>query len=224
MQSKLREVLSLSRGYFISRNRAEPGVTCHSWPVASRDQQWFLNPGILRVEPHTGATGAATPPEHRRQPQPVPAAAPGLRQGGKFLKSVSINQNFLFSPVPVQCSVPVLVNYFQPVLYTSCQFHRGGGKTLSGDKMSVKGDWNEDTAVPALAQHWPSTGSSLSTWDIRMPLHCEEVRGQKGGCGLAAVIGQKISPSSLHQPPASLCLVCLVNSLREHSGISSLIQ
>ena len=81
----------------------------------------------------------------------MPAAAPGLRQGGKFLKSVSINQNFLFSPVPVQCSVPVLVNYFQPVLYTSCQFHRGGGKTLSVDKMSVKGDWNEDTA--ALARH-----------------------------------------------------------------------
>ena len=85
----------------------------------------------------------------------MPAAAPGLRQGGKFLKSVSINQNFLFSPVPVQCSVPVLVNYFQPVLYTSCQLHRGGGKTLSVDKMSVKGDWNEDTAAPALAQHWP---------------------------------------------------------------------
>ena len=44
------------------------------------------------------------------------------------------------------------MNYFQPVLYTSCQVHRGGGKTLSGDKMSVKGDWNEDPA-PALARH-----------------------------------------------------------------------
>ena len=48
-----------------------------------------------------------------------------------------------------------------------------------------------------------------------------EDRGQKGGCGPAAVIGQKISPSSLHKAPG---LVCLVNSLWEHSGMSSLIQ
>ena len=152
----------------------------------------------------------------------MPAAAPGLRQGGKFLKSVSINQNFLFSPVPVQCSVPVLVNYFQPVLYTSCQFHRGGGKTLSVDKMSVKGDWNEDTAVPALAQHWPVIV------DMR---HQNAITLRDGAGNKKVGVAWPLSSArrsahhhyTIHQPPASLCLVCLVNSLREHSGISSLI-
>ena len=83
---------------------------------------------------------------------------------------------------------------------------------MSGDKMSVKGDWNEDPA-PAL----------LVIVDIRHQnaiTQRAEDRGQKGGCGPAAVIGQKISPSSLHKAPG---LVCLVNSLWEHSGMS-LIQ
>ena len=83
---------------------------------------------------------------------------------------------------------------------------------MSGDKMSVKGDWNEDPA-PAL----------LVIVDIRHQnaiTQRAEDRGQKGGCGPAAVIGQKISPTSLHKAPG---LVCLVNSLWEHSGMS-LIQ
>ena len=75
--------------------------------------------------------------------------------------------------------------------------------------MSVKGDWNEDPA-PAL----------LVIVDIRhqnaITLRAED-RGQKGGCGPAAVIGQKISPSSLHKAPGLVGLVCLVNSLWEHS-------
>ena len=72
-------------------------------------------------------------------------------------------------------------------------------------------------------QHW------LVIVDIRhQTSECHytasEDRGQKGGCGPAAVIGQKISPSSLHKAPGLVCLVCLVNSLWEHSGMSSLIQ
>ena len=81
--------------------------------------------------------------------------------------------------------------------------------------MSVKGDWNEDPA-PAL----------LVIVDIRHQnaiTQRAEDRGQKGGCGPAAVIGQKISPSSLHKAPGLVFLVCLVNSLWEHSGMS-LIQ
>ena len=86
---------------------------------------------------------------------------------------------------------------------------------MSVDKMSVKGDWNEDPA-PAL----------LVIVDIRHQnaiTQRAEDRGQKGGCGPAAVIGQKISPSSLHKAPGLVFLVCLVNSLWEHSGMS-LIQ
>ena len=44
---------------------------------------------------------------------------------------------------------------------------------MSGDKMSVKGDWNEDPA-PALARH-----CRHQTSDIRMPLHSEPRTGDK---------------------------------------------